>query len=132
MDIVDETPSVSSSSSEEIIPSSQPESRPLRKFIKPKSLKSPVAVANKFPKTDLCQIFDLLDGNGNQSKNTANSDDSPSEDVLSVFDKYAKNEPLLEVKVIKDDNKMEVSSIPEPQRSPTKKKITDFFTKINK
>ncbi|ERL94597.1 hypothetical protein D910_11874, partial [Dendroctonus ponderosae] len=67
MDFVIETPILSSSSSfEDIIPSSQPSSPSRRKIVKSKTGTSAESIIKKLPKTDIGEIFDMLDGNGNQ------------------------------------------------------------------
>ncbi|CAG9764003.1 unnamed protein product [Ceutorhynchus assimilis] len=142
-EVTDETPS-----SEEIIPSSQPSSPKAKKLLKTKkSTKSHKDILNKLPKTDIMEIFDMLDGNANKSLSTSNSE-SPEIGVLSTFDKFStkknvesstfdkfctktNNEALEEIVVIKEDREELMEVDVKDKGTDIKKKITDYFNKTS-
>ncbi|XP_060525028.1 poly(ADP-ribose) glycohydrolase isoform X2 [Cylas formicarius] len=136
MEIVDE-----SSSSEDIIPSSQPSQEKYKKIIKAKPRISPSDVM-----TDITQLFDILDGNAN--RNLDKMDEAGS--LLSELDKYKRNSGKLETKltakvdgleeviVIKNEEPIEkVDNVTRENslielKNKKEKKITDYFITNNK
>ncbi|XP_066150021.1 poly(ADP-ribose) glycohydrolase-like [Euwallacea fornicatus] len=98
MEIVDDSPSQSSSTlSDDIVSSSQPESPTIvRKFSRVKPEKPKINIEEKLPKTDIGEIFDMLDGNMNNSEYCSSQRKVDSAingtDVFSVIDQFAVQE----------------------------------------
>lgn len=135
---VDETPSQSStaSSSEDVIASSQPESPKKRVFVRLSTQAQKTKshnIEDKLPKTDIGRIFDMLDGNGNQSNmDVEEKTDSKPKSVFDIIDQYVtvKNpevvDPPLEEVVVVQESKTKHETL-----SQSKKRITDYFSKVD-
>lgn len=130
---VDETPSQSSSaSSEDVIASSQPESPKTRIYVRlptqPQKTKSH-NIEDKLPKTDIGRIFDMLDGNGNQSNMAVEEKtNSKPKNVFDIIDQSVTviDDPPLEEVVVVEETKTKHETL-----SQSKKRITDYFSKVD-
>ncbi|KAH1028603.1 hypothetical protein HUJ05_001943 [Dendroctonus ponderosae] len=127
MDFVIETPILSSSSSfEDIIPSSQPSSPSRRKIVKSKTGTSAESIIKKLPKTDIGEIFDMLDGNGNQpNKSESKMDEAHCKgfSITGQCDTPNTKESLVEGKSEKTDNSSSA------EIAHAKRTIRDYFTR---
>lgn len=134
---VDETPSQSSSaSSEDVIASSQPESPKKRVYVRlPTQAQKTKShnIEDKLPKIDIGQIFDMLDGNGNQSDIAVEEKTiSKPKNVFEIIDQYVPvkkadiEEPPLEEVVVVDELQTKHETL-----SQSKKRITDYFSKVD-
>lgn len=132
---VDETPSQSSTaSSEDVIASSQPESPKKRVYVRLSTQKTKSHnIQDKLPKTDIGRIFDMLDGNGNQSNmDVEEKTDSKPKTVFDIIDQYVTVkkpdvvDPPLEEVVVVEESKTKHETL-----SQSKKRITDYFSKVD-
>jgi len=132
---VDETPSQSSTaSSEDVIASSQPESPKKRVYVRLSTQKTKSHnIQDKLPKTDIGRIFDMLDGNGNQSNmDVEEKTDSKPKSVFDIIDQYVTVkkpdvvDPPLEEVVVVEESKTKHETL-----SQSKKRITDYFSKVD-